>query len=155
MTLIQEVHILFAVRVVLGTVMLYYGWPKVRDLRQNAKDFVGMGFAPGWLWGTMVAFTEFCGGLLLIVGVWPELFAGAFGFQMVMGALWKKKAGKPFPDYSYDLLALTNATVIMMFGAGMFSFAPFTHVFLLRPELVAGALGVALLGAGLSRPRMT
>ncbi len=151
---ILEGHILLAARIVLGVVMVYYGWPKVRDLKSNSRDFVSMGFRPGWLWGTMVGFSEFFGGLLLIAGVYPELFAGLFGFQMFMGTFWKLKIHKPFSDYSYDILALIITLFIVMYGGGLFVFVPFTAFFLLRVDLFILAVAAAVLGAGLSRPKM-
>lgn len=42
--------ILLLVRIVLAIVMIYYGWPKIRDLASNANDFVQMGFNPGIFW---------------------------------------------------------------------------------------------------------
>lgn len=37
----------------MAAVMLFYGWPKIRDLKSNANDFLQMGFNPGifWRWG--------------------------------------------------------------------------------------------------------
>ena len=46
--------VLLAARLIMGVVMLYYGWPKIRDPRKNAKDFDATGFRPGWLFGTLV-----------------------------------------------------------------------------------------------------
>jgi uncharacterized membrane protein YphA (DoxX/SURF4 family) len=31
--------VLLVVRLIAGVMMLYYGWPKIRDPRKNAKDF--------------------------------------------------------------------------------------------------------------------
>lgn len=154
MDVLLEGHILLAARIVLGVVMVHYGWPKVRDLKKNAKDFVMMGFSPGWLWGTLVGFNEFFGGILLIAGVWPELIAGTFGFQMLLGTFWKLKIHKPFSDYSYDIMALVITLFIMMYGGGAFVLLPFTFVFLLRLDLIVLGLAGALLGVGLSRPKM-
>src|SRR6202008_2354271 len=62
--------ILLLVRLVLGAGMIYYGWPKARDLRANAKDFEGMGFKPGIFWGTLIAAVEFLGGIVVVLGIY-------------------------------------------------------------------------------------
>jgi hypothetical protein len=54
-------------------VMIYYGWPKIRDLGSNANDFVRMGFKPGMFWGTLIASVEFFGGLAILLGFYAEL----------------------------------------------------------------------------------
>jgi hypothetical protein len=43
--------VLALVRVVLAISMTDYGWPKIRDLKSNADDFVTMGFRPGMVLG--------------------------------------------------------------------------------------------------------
>jgi len=144
--------LLFA-RVVLGCVMVYYGWPKVRSLRSNARDFVGMGFRPGWLFGTIVAFTEFVGGILLILGLATGPVAALFGFQMILGTFWKIKIGRGFSDWSYDMLALALALTIMVGGGGVFSVACSQNWFL-RWDVALGVVTLAMVAAVASDPEM-
>jgi uncharacterized membrane protein YphA (DoxX/SURF4 family) len=44
------------IRTVLAAVMIYYGWPKIRDPASNANDLVRMGFQSGMFWGALGAF---------------------------------------------------------------------------------------------------
>lgn len=114
--------ILFCVRLVMGLVMIYFGWPKIKDLKQNAEDFVKMGFKPGWLWGTPVALLEFFGGIFLIVGFFVPIWAAGMVVHMTTGAIWKSaKTDKGFSDWSYDLLLLVSALVLLAFGQGSIS----------------------------------
>lgn len=114
--------VLLLVRLILALIMIYYGLPKILDLKANSSDFVDMGFRPGWLWGTIVALTEFVGGILMIFGVLVPLVALAFGFEMLMGALWKMfSEKKPFEDYSYDIILLGLSAVSLVFGAGSYT----------------------------------
>lgn len=149
--LLSQASVLLLIRIALGVVMIYYGWPKIRNLRKNASDFVGMGFSPGWFFGTIVAAVEFFGGALLVLGIIPELAAAAFGFQMLLGMFWKMKIGKGFPDWSYDVLALSVALVIMAFGGGTFA-GSFEGSWLLRWDVVFGAIILAFVGARASKP---
>ncbi len=118
----RDIFILI-LRIIAGSFMVYYGWPKVKNLRSNAGDFVKMGFKPGWLWGTIVALVEFVGGILIILGVWIPLVAFLFGFEMLVGTIWKIfKAGKPFKDWSYDLLFFSLMLSLILLGSGSISF---------------------------------
>lgn len=113
--------LLFFVRVVLGIVMIYYGLPKIRDLKKNAEDFVGMGFRPGFFWGTVIAVIEFFGGIAMILGFYTGVAASLFGVEMALGAFWKMRRKKPFTDYSYDVLLLALSAVVLVFGAGLYA----------------------------------
>ncbi|MCH7529722.1 DoxX family protein [Patescibacteria group bacterium] len=118
--------VLLIVRIIMGIVMIYYGYPKITNLRSNAEDFVKMGFKPGMFWGTIVAFVEFFGGIAVIIGVYIWLAVALFGFQMIMGTIWKiTKTEKPFTDWSYDLLLLAIALMLLITGPGYYVLAGF------------------------------
>lgn len=111
--------ILTIVRVVVGVVMVYYGAIKIRDTRKNYSNFDTMGFHPGWLWGSIAMILEFFGGFMLILGIFPAQIAFLFGFQMLIGTIWKiTKTNKPFTDWSYDIILLALTLVLLSFGAG-------------------------------------
>jgi putative oxidoreductase len=114
--------VLLVVRLVLGIVMAYYGWAKVKDPAKNARDFERDGFRPGWLWGSIVLVTEFGGGLAVVAGLLTWVAAALIGFEMLTGFLTKAfKWHKPFSDYSYDLHLAALALVLIGFGPGRFS----------------------------------
>jgi uncharacterized membrane protein YphA (DoxX/SURF4 family) len=150
---IKITWILLYVRVVLGVSMIYYGWPKIRDLKSNAKDFMEMGFRPGIMWGTLIAFVEFFGGIAVLLGLFAELAAGLFGFQMMSGTFWKLKIGKPFTDFSYDLQLFGLCVVIMSLGSGAFGLATFPGYIFLRWDVAAATLAGALALVVLSKPQ--
>jgi putative oxidoreductase len=105
----------------MAAVMLYYGWPKVRDPRKKAKDFDATGFRPGWLFGTLVLAAEFFGGILMLLGAYVWVAAAAFGFEMLLGTVVKStKWHKPFTDYSYDLLLLALCLLLLALGPGAY-----------------------------------
>ena len=135
----------FFVRVTLGTTLVYYGLPKIRDLQSNAADFVDMGFKPGIVWGTLISGVEFLGGRALCLSVYPELVAALFGFQMLVGSFWKYKRGEPLDEYFYDVQLFGLCVVIMHFGGGDYVFRPFRPVTFLRWDVAGGALLLALI----------
>lgn len=112
--------LLFA-RVVVALVMLFYGWPMMKSLKNNAKDFVEMGFKPGMFWGTIVAFVGFFGGIAMLIGFYAWVAAALFGFQMIVGTFWKMRRKKPFNDYSYDVLLIALTSIIIVFGPGLYA----------------------------------
>ena len=113
--------VLLVARLITGVVMLYYGWPKIRDPIKNAKDFDATGFRPGWLFGTLVLAAEFFGGILVLLGLYVWVAAAAFGFEMMLGTVVKAtKWYKPFTDYSYDLLLLALCLLLLAQGPGAY-----------------------------------
>lgn len=151
---IEPQWILLLLRIAVAAVMLYYGWPKIRDLKSNANDFVQMGFKPGMFWGTLVAVVEFFGGIVIVLGLYAELAAALFGFQMMVGTFWKLKLRKPFPDYSYDIQLFALCLVTMCQGAGAYSLKAFPGTVFLRWDTAVASLAAALLLAILSRPQL-
>jgi len=119
--LLQHIAILIA-RIVLAIVFLYYGLPKIKNLKSNAKDFEGMGFKPGWLFGTGIAVLEVVGGLLIGLGFMSWFFAGLILIHMIVGTIWKIGwTDKKFSDWSYDIILAGLALVVVAFGSGLLS----------------------------------
>jgi len=152
---IQIDWILLLLRIVLAIVMIHYGWPKVRDLKANANDFEQMGFKPGIFWGTLVAAVEFFGGVAMLIGLYAELAAALFAFQMMVGTFWKLKIKELFSDYSYDMQLFAMCLVVMSQSAGVFALAAFPGFVFLRWDVAAVAVGAALLFAVLSKPHFS
>jgi uncharacterized membrane protein YphA (DoxX/SURF4 family) len=110
---------LLVARLLVGVVMVYYGWPKLRDPGRHFKEFQETGFKPAPFWGSIILVVEFFGGLAMLLGVVVWAAAALFGFEMLMGTIWKiTKARKPFTDYSYDLQLLALCLLLLTFGPG-------------------------------------
>ena len=106
-------------RIIFGVVFFYYGWPKIKDLKKNGKDFVKMGFKPGMFWGTIVALLETVGALAIIFGLFFEVMAVIFAVHMIIGTIWKiPQKDMPFTNWSYDLLLLALALMFLATGPG-------------------------------------
>jgi putative oxidoreductase len=92
-------------RIILGILFLVHGWSKVRDLRQNARNFSGMGFKPGVLWGTIAALLEFFGGIGIILGIWMPYLCFLFICEFIVIIVWKLAKKMPFVGgFELDLL---------------------------------------------------
>lgn len=117
---IQNIALLL-LRITFGGIFLYYGIPKIRDLKANAQDFEEMGFTnpSGWFWGTPVALLETVGSVAIILGIFTWFFALAFAIHMLVGTVWKiSSTDKPFKDWSYDVLLLSLAIMLLITGPG-------------------------------------
>lgn len=120
-TILNPEWVLFFNRIILGLAMLYYGVPKIRDLRANAREFNGWGFKPGMFWGTLVAFELFFGGLFIFLGFYPELFAFLMALVMIVGVLWKIKSNQPTEHLIENFHNLAMCLVLIYFGPGLFT----------------------------------
>ena len=113
---------LLAIRLVIAAIFLAHGWPKLKDLKQNANNFGMMGFRPGAFWGTVVAFTEVFGGLAVLFGVFTQFAAIPLAIDMVVATLWKLKNGqKLINGYELDLMILAACLILATAGPGIYS----------------------------------
>jgi len=112
-------------RVALGLILIVQGWPKIKNLRGTAENFSGMGFKPGFFWGTLVAFLEFFGGIGLVVGFFTQLIALFVALQFIVIIL-KLKHGKILASgVQFDLLIVAAALILVTLGSGAFSLERF------------------------------
>jgi putative oxidoreductase len=113
---------LFMMRIALGAIMTAHGYHKVfGGLHGFAHAVGGMGL-PSWL-GYVSAFTEFLGGLLLILGLFTR--PAAFAICINLGvAIWKVHLHNGLlgsadrPGYEFPMAAAAIAFALIFFGAG-------------------------------------
>lgn len=117
---------LLVIRLVVGVIFLAHGWPKIKNLRQNAINFGMMGFKPGAFWGTIVAFAETFGALSILLGLFSSWAALALAVDMIVATLWRIKNGhKLVNGYELDLILMASAFAISALGPGMYSLASY------------------------------
>lgn len=120
-------------RVLLGGIMLAHGTQKAFGWFGGAGPagtfaFVGnLGFAPAWLWGTLVILAEAGGGLLVLLGVATEVGAAAIAIDMAV-AIWKVhwrygffNRGAEGSGFEYPLALLAIAVALILGGPGRFA----------------------------------
>ncbi|HXZ33039.1 MAG TPA: DoxX family protein [Terriglobales bacterium] len=111
---------LVALRLVLGVVMIGHGYGKVfhDGLAQHVHRVASLGL-PGWL-AYPSAFTEFFGGILLILGVFTR-FVSLLVLTDMLVAIWKvhwKNGMFAKGGYEFPLTLATIAFALIFFGAG-------------------------------------
>src|SRR5882724_12603925 len=74
---------LFA-RITVGWVFLWSGWGKLANLTLVTENFVGWGIPFPHILAPFVSGVEFCGGLLLLLGLLSRISAGALGITMIV-----------------------------------------------------------------------
>ena len=118
---LQPLALLF-MRLALGAIMVAHGYHKVfGGLHHHAQMVASLGL-PAWL-GYVSAFTEFLGGLLILVGFFTRIAAFAVFIDLFV-AIWKVHLhngliGTPDrPGYEFALAAAAIAFAIIFFGAG-------------------------------------
>lgn len=112
-------------RIILGLILLVHGWPKIKALKANAKNFEAMGFKPAMFWGTIAAFVEFVGGLFLIFGFLTQFVALLVAIQFIVAILKVKGKSGLVNGYEFDLLILGAALLLMTVGGGFYSLDDF------------------------------
>lgn len=123
---------LMALRFGVGVIFLTHGWPKIKNLRSTAKNFNAMGFKPGIIWGSIVATTEFLGGIFIMLGLFTQLAAFFLAIIMLTAMIWRiiKKQGLT-GGYEFDLILFLAAIILWTHGAGAFSLENYWQIWLL------------------------
>jgi putative oxidoreductase len=115
---------LLIVRVVLGIIMLYHGWPKLTDLGGWIERFAGMGVPLPPLTATFSMVVEVGGGLLLLLGVLTDIAGLLFAIDM-LGAIIFYHAKNGFAasegGVEWPLALLAMALAIALAGPGRFA----------------------------------
>ncbi len=113
---------LLLLRLAVGIIFVVHGWPKIRNLRETAQNFEGMGFKPGAFWGPLVAIVEFVGGLAIFFGLYTGLAALLLGVEMLVGTFWKMSRGQGLAGgYELDLILLAGCIVLLALGPGVYA----------------------------------
>ena len=108
-------------RLVLGAIMIVHGWHKIfpKGSLYNFVHAVGHMGLPSWL-GYVAAFTEFFGGILLVIGLLSAVAAAGMAIDMVVAILKVHLshglAGQGGFEFPLSLFAL--ALVVLAVGPG-------------------------------------
>jgi putative oxidoreductase len=111
----------FVMRVALGTIMVAHGYTKIipKDALYNFSHMVVRMHLPLWL-GYVAAFTEFFGGMLLIVGLLTRVAAFMTAIDMAVAIIKVHLHGGLLGPNSFALpLALLSIALMLVFtGSG-------------------------------------
>ena len=122
---------LLILRVVLGIIMIYHGWPKLTDLGGTIEGMSGMGVPAPALAAVFAMVAEFFGGLLILAGVFTDIAGLMFAVDM-LGAITFVHAKNGFAvnegGAEWPLALLAIALAIALAGPGRYAAGrPATH----------------------------
>jgi len=119
-------HGLLILRVGVGVIFMFHGWPKICGGVEmwtrlgGAVGIFGIGFAPVF-WGFMAAASEFGGGLLLALGLLARPAAFFMFCTMVVASAFHISAGDGFAIYCHALKLVFVFAGLLLTGPGKFS----------------------------------
>jgi uncharacterized membrane protein YphA (DoxX/SURF4 family) len=98
------------VRIVVGLVFIVHGWDKIQNIEGVIGFFGSLGLMSAFAY--LVAWTEFLGGLAVLLGLFSKYAAYLLAIVMV-GAIYLVKFKMGFAGgYEFDLLLLVSALAI-------------------------------------------
>lgn len=107
---------LLALRLVLGAILIGYGYGKVfGGLHKMTSVAVSLGL-PSWM-GYVSAFTEFVGGMLLVVGLLTRITSMAVCINMIFAVKSQFHNGL-LHGYDFPLACAAMGFALIFFGAG-------------------------------------
>lgn len=121
----SDLALLF-VRIGLGLMMVFHGWPKLAGGAEKwgqvggAMGVIGVTFFPVF-WGLMAALAETLGGVLLAIGFLTRLNCIALAFVMVIAAMMHMNAGDGLKVASHAIELGIVFVGLVFIGPGKFS----------------------------------
>ncbi len=112
---------LLVVRVWLGAMMAYHGFPKLFGNAQGFADYLSkLGFPAPELWAALAGGAEFFGGLLIIIGFLTRPAAIAVLITMLVAGFIAHGAD-PFSKKELALAYVVLSLTTLLSGSGKFS----------------------------------
>jgi putative oxidoreductase len=112
---------LLILRVVLGIIMIYHGWPKVTNLGGTIEGMAGMGVPAPAVAAIFATVAEVVGGLLMVLGAFTDIAGLMFVIDM-LGAITFVHAKNGFSvakgGMEWPLLLAAAALAIALAGPG-------------------------------------
>ena len=122
-------YMLTLLRITLGLILIphgaqkFFGWFGGAGFVRFTQIFESAGYKPGALWVTLVAGTEFIGGIMLVIGLFTRFWAAALTVFMI-NSVWVTSARGFFwldKGAEYSILLLACALVFLIQGGGDYS----------------------------------
>lgn len=107
------------IRILVGTIFMVHGYPKLIDIAGTQGFFSQIGLPPEL--AVLIGLLEFIGGLVLILGILTRI-SSALLIGDMLGATLIVKLPKGFAGgYEFDLLLLAGCVGLLIMGPGRIS----------------------------------
>lgn len=110
---------LLFIRVGTGLVFLMHGWGKFQNMDGVNGFFTGLGFPMGT--ATFVGGLEVIGGIALILGILPRIFAILFAILMAVAIVVTGFFSNGYAQHEFEVLLLLLSLGIAFAGSGNWS----------------------------------
>ncbi len=118
-------------RVALGLLFISEGWTKLNGIAGTEHFFATLGLTTHF-WVYLVAYTEFIGGILILLGLLAKPVCVALAIDMAV-VVWGVPAhGGAFWGHSFEFFLLLTLLSLYIGGPGKYSLA---HLWLKRKKL--------------------
>lgn len=120
----SSAYALTPIRLIVGVVGVVHGWPKVADLGPFIDGVGSMGIPLPQVFATAAAFSEFLGGILLILGLFTRQAAFFFGCVMAVAVFkvhWSGGFMASNNGFEYPLVLLLACVSLIFGGSGPLS----------------------------------
>lgn len=115
---------IFALRVTLGFIFLYFWYEKItKPHSEKTEFFEKLKLRPAKLYFTIVSYTEGLIGALLIVGLYVQGVAIVAGAMMLLASIikWRKSALLPQGTVAFYIVLSVVSFSLLFLGAGAFA----------------------------------
>jgi len=111
-------------RIIIGMIFIGAGYSKLKDLKAAVGMMMKAGVAPAGFWAFVVGFTEFFGGIAVLIGLFSRVAVSLLAIIMLVAMYvkkfqWKKSALSDFHD---NLLIIAILIALFFLGSGNLSF---------------------------------
>ncbi|MCX6350829.1 MAG: DoxX family protein [Bacteroidetes bacterium] len=116
---------LLVLRIGIGLLFIWHGLPKIEGGVEkwtklgNQMGHIGIHFLPAF-WGFMAAFSEFGGGILMILGVFFRPTMALMFFTMLIAVITHISGGDGFNDWSHAAATDVVFLALLVSGAGKY-----------------------------------
>ena len=147
-------RVLFGAAIAAHGAQKLFGWFGGYGLKGTGGFFEGLGFRPGTLFAAAAGLSEFGGGILFALGLFTPLGSAAILAAMLVAIVSVHLKNGFFTmnnGIELPLLYAISAVGVSLSGPGSISLdAAFGLTFFTHPFIVASALVLALIGAGVT-----
>jgi len=107
-------------RIGVGVIFIVAGWGKLTGIEGTAGFFGNLGIPLPGLMAWVVAFVEFFGGIMVLLGAYIRIPALLLAFVMLV-ALLTTKLGGEFSAARLDMMLLLVNLALFILGSGIYS----------------------------------
>ena len=114
---------LLIIRIIIGTFFIKHGYHKFKDPHEMAGWLDKLGYKPGIFWSWVLIITEFFGGVFMLLGIAPRIFALLMSVTMIQGIYHRKYVKRlHFVDgWEINYVTLASLIALILLGGGMYS----------------------------------